>query len=212
MTDSTIRLPQDPLGKPLMGYDFDFDMCKVAMYKSNGAGGVEIWDGTVDIDVTGSFYLNTDELETLLAAIQAAVEIIDNFISGSRGLVTEDNSADILTAAQAIQTAVELIDNAISGSEMQVDIVTSALPAGAATSAKQDTLIAALQDQRNNYKYTGFLEDGTDVYIGYEDEDGNYYIELHPSSGLVTFTAGSGGIPATGTWTGLTYASFADTF
>jgi len=32
-----------------------------------------------------------DGIETLLAAIQTAVEIIDNFISGARGLVTEDN-------------------------------------------------------------------------------------------------------------------------
>ena len=59
---------------------------------------------------------------TILAAIETAVEIIDNFISGSRGLVTEDNSA-------AIKTAIEILDNAISGNEMQVDIV-GALPTG----------------------------------------------------------------------------------
>jgi hypothetical protein len=35
----------------------------------------------------------------------------------------------------AIKTAVEIIDNAISGNEMQVDVVTSALPTGAATEA-----------------------------------------------------------------------------
>lgn len=56
------------------------------------------------------------------AAIKDAVEIIDNFISGLRGLVTEDNSA-------AIKTSVELIDNAISGNEIQADVV-AALPAG----------------------------------------------------------------------------------
>ena len=60
--------------------------------------------------------------ETTLDAVKTAVQLIDNFISGSRGLVTEDNSA-------AIKTAVETIDNAISGSEMQVDVV-GALPAG----------------------------------------------------------------------------------
>jgi len=147
-----------------------------------------------------------------LSSIKTAVEIIDNFISGSRGLVTEDNSAAIKTAVEACQTALELLDNAIAGNELQVDVVSSALPSGAATSAKQDTLISAVQDQRDNYRYTGFLEDGTDAYVGYEDEDGNYFIEKHPSSGLTTFTAGSGGIPATGTWTGLSYTSFADTF
>lgn len=33
----------------------------------------------------------------------------------------------------AIQAAVELLDNAVSGSELQVDIVSSAIPSGAAT-------------------------------------------------------------------------------
>lgn len=48
-------------------------------------------------------------LEATLQNIKTAVEIIDNFISGTKGLVTEDNSA-------AIKTAVETIDNFISGS------------------------------------------------------------------------------------------------
>jgi len=122
MTDSSVRLPLDPLGKPLMAYDFDFDAIRVAMYKDDGAGDVELWDGTVDVSVTGDFYLNLDDVETLLTDIKTAVEIIDNFISGARGLVTEDNSASIL---------------------------------------------AAVQDQRDNYKYTGFLEDGTDVYVAF---------------------------------------------
>lgn len=45
------------------------------------------------------------------------------------------------TNSAAIKTAVETLDNAISGSEMQVDVVTSALPSGAATAANQTTLI-----------------------------------------------------------------------
>lgn len=65
------------------------------------------------------------------------------------------------TNTTAIKTAVEILDNAISGSEMQVDVVaalpagnnnigdvdiaSSALPTGAATSAKQDTQITAEQ-------------------------------------------------------------------
>lgn len=72
---------------------------------------------------------------TALQAIQAAVETLDNFISGSKGLVTEDNSAAILTAVQIIDnfisgsrglvtednsaamlTALQVIDNFISGS------------------------------------------------------------------------------------------------
>jgi hypothetical protein len=64
------------------------------------------------------------------------------------------------TNTTAIKTAVETIDNAISGSEMQVDVVaalpagnnnigdvdvaSSALPTGASTAAKQDTMIGHL--------------------------------------------------------------------
>jgi len=44
---------------------------------------------------------------TELTAIQAAVEIIDNFISGSRGLVTEDNSASILSELQSLLTELQ---------------------------------------------------------------------------------------------------------
>jgi hypothetical protein len=51
----------------------------------------------------------------------------------------DTNSAALLTAAQAIQTAVEILDNIVSGSEAQVDIVTSALPTGAATASNQST-------------------------------------------------------------------------
>lgn len=49
----------------------------------------------------------------------------------------ESNSA-------AIKTAVETIGNAIAGSEMQVDVVTSALPTGAATAANQSTANTSL--------------------------------------------------------------------
>ena len=55
--------------------------------------------------------------------------------------VTEASAADIKTAVEAIQTAVEVIDNMISGSEAQVDVVSSALPTGAATEAT----LAAIQ-------------------------------------------------------------------
>jgi len=67
-----------------------------------------------DVTVTGTVTANagTDlntsalALETTLGDVKTAVQVIDNFISGSRGLVTEDNSA-------AIKTATELIDDAI---------------------------------------------------------------------------------------------------
>lgn len=59
--------------------------------------------------VNNPLQVKDGDLETLLTSIKTAVEIIDNFISGTKGLVTEDNSL-------AIKTAVQVIDNFISGS------------------------------------------------------------------------------------------------
>ncbi len=56
----------------------------------------------------------------------------------SSGTITETNSS-------AIKTAVETIDNAISGNEMQVDVVSSALPSGAST----ETTLAKLTTTYN---------------------------------------------------------------
>lgn len=58
-------------------------------------------------------------------------------LSATDNAVLDDIAAD----TESIKTAVEILDNAIAGSEMQVDVVSSALPTGAATSAKQDTII-----------------------------------------------------------------------
>lgn len=148
-----------------------------------------------------------------LAAIKTAAQLLDDFISGSRGLVTEDNSAAIKTAVEAlaaiisgselqvdvislagltalgqalkaaslpvtlasdqddiavtldgeavglsgdlpdttagdlaaIRAAIEIIDNAIIGTEAQVDVVTSALPSGAATEATLDDIKTAVE-------------------------------------------------------------------
>jgi hypothetical protein len=49
----------------------------------------------------------------------------------STALATEDKAV-----LDAVRTALELLDNTVSGNELQVDILTSALPAGAATEAK----------------------------------------------------------------------------
>lgn len=48
------------------------------------------------------------------------------------------------TALAAIQTAIEILDNIVSGSEAQVDVVSSALPTGAATLAEQQTQTTAV--------------------------------------------------------------------
>jgi hypothetical protein len=60
------------------------------------------------------------------------------------GTVTANLSATDNEVLDAIQAAVETLDNAISGNEMQVDVLSSALPSGAATSANQSTANTAL--------------------------------------------------------------------
>ena len=115
-----------------------------------------------------------DGLETLqgtanthLSEIEGAVETLESCVSGTELQVDIVSSAlpsggsteakqdtiishvngieDLLTTIDSdtndIKIAVEILDNAISGNEMQVDIVTSALPSGASTLAKQDTII-----------------------------------------------------------------------
>lgn len=62
----------------------------------------------------------------------------DNDITGT---VTANLSATDNAVLDAIEADTTIIASAVSGTEMQVDILTSALPTGAATSAKQDTII-----------------------------------------------------------------------
>jgi hypothetical protein len=108
--------------------------------KATGAG------SDLDPHVVEHLDSNSAAMLSALQAIQTAVELIDNMISGSEAQVDILSSVLPTGAATeatlaAIQTAVELIDNMISGSEAQVDIVSSVLPTGAAT----ETTLAAIQ-------------------------------------------------------------------
>jgi len=118
-----------------MGYDFDFEMCAVAMYKDDGAGGVELWDGIVDISVSGDLYVVVDDLEQYIL------------------------------------------------------------------------------DQLDQYKFSGYVVSGTAVYLGYENKAGAYYVQyIETSTGVVTYAVGTGGIVAPGSYSGLSYDSFANKF
>jgi hypothetical protein len=91
---------------------------------------------------------NSAAILAALQAIQTAIELVDNMISGSEGQVDVVTSALPTGAATettlaAIQTAVQLIDNMISGSEAQVDVV-AALPAG--TNQIGDVVVNDLED------------------------------------------------------------------
>jgi hypothetical protein len=59
---------------------------------------------------------------------------------------TEEKQDTGNTALSAIETAVEIIDNAISGNEMQVDVVSSALPTGAATESTLNDVYSECSD------------------------------------------------------------------
>jgi hypothetical protein len=75
-----------------------------------------------------------DGVEGLLTTIDADTSSMSSNLTS---LAAEDFATE--TTLNAIKTAVELIDNAISGSEMQVDVVSSALPTGASTLAEQQS-------------------------------------------------------------------------
>lgn len=70
-----------------------------------------------------------------ISAVQSGTWNINN-VAGTISLPT---GAATEATLNAIKTAVELLDNTVSGTELQVDVVSSALPAGAATSANQQT-------------------------------------------------------------------------
>jgi hypothetical protein len=90
-------------------------------------------------------------------------------------------------------------------------------PSGALTveeGSAQD-ILAMIADNLQNYKMGGYYVDSTDVYVGYEDKDGNYYVEYYDTStGIVQYAVGTGGLPAdpsTG-YDGLSYDNFKDKF
>lgn len=106
-----------------------------------GGAGTEYTEGDTDASITGTALLWEDTGDTLRvpsAAKPLPAEVITSVLPS--GAASAANQSTIIghldgveTLLTAIQTAVQLIDDAISGAEMQVDVVTSALPSGAAT-------------------------------------------------------------------------------
>ena len=84
------------------------------------------------------------------AAIKTAVQIIDNFITGSRGLVTEDNSAAIKTALELIQGYLYTLSEAV-GADTRIDVDVISMPAISATLT--DAVI--YDTQMEQFKFTG---------------------------------------------------------
>ncbi len=101
----------------------------VALSATDNAVLDTIATNTANIKIsTDSVNLNVDTLEALGGTTNTKLTEIDAVLD------------TLKTDTAAIKTAVELLDNTVSGSELQVDIVSSALPSGGAT---ESTLAAA---------------------------------------------------------------------
>lgn len=112
---------------------------------------------------TGETVAADEVVDATLGTVKVQfVKIMDGALDGtakvgvsSAGLKVDlgaDNDVTLATLPDtaggdlaAIKTAVEVIDNAISGTEMQVDVVSSALPSGAATETTLASAVTALQ-------------------------------------------------------------------
>jgi hypothetical protein len=90
-------------------------------------------------------------------------------------------------------------------------------PSGALTieEASAADILAMITDGLDNYKMGGYFVDSTNVYVGYEDKDGNYIVEYYDTStGIVQYAVGSGGLPTppADEYDGLSYDNFKDKF
>ena len=98
---------------------------------------VDVLSGGIATDVSGvATHAKQDTIIGHLDGVEGkldAIETTNNACQVLLGTIDADTGA--------IKTAVQILDNAISGSEMQVDVVSSALPSGAAT---QTTLASVL--------------------------------------------------------------------
>lgn len=124
---------------------------------AGAAGGTQYTEGDTDTTITGTAAM-MEVAANVLQPVQGTVAdgLLVN-LGGNNdvtvtGSVTANAGTNLNTSALALEatlgsvkTAVEKIDDAIAGSEMQVDVLTSALPTGAASLAEQQTQTTALQ-------------------------------------------------------------------
>ena len=94
-----------------------------------------------EIELTNSGLLKVD-IAGSSGTVSANVDVTGNTI----GLATESTLSGVATESTlaSVQTDVATVAGAVSGSEMQVDVVSSALPSGASTSSNQSTMISSL--------------------------------------------------------------------
>jgi lauroyl/myristoyl acyltransferase len=94
----------------------------------------------------GDIELHVDGLEALQALTN---DKLDHLSSDLDSILSKNTDLEVLLTnidadTNDIKTSVQLLDNAVAGNELQCDIVSSALPSGASTEAKQDDGITHL--------------------------------------------------------------------
>lgn len=153
---------------------------------------IPVSDNGGSITVDGTFWQATQpvSLASLPTLPAGTNNIGDVDVASLPGTVAADITA--------IKTAVETIDNAISGSEMQVDIVSSALPTGAATSANQSTMITALQLLDDAVGTDGAAVAAGMLRVGGTDGTNNQTLSVN-TSGHVNIADGGNSITVDGT-------------
>lgn len=108
--------------------------------------------GAFAVQATGSVTANAGaNLNTSLLALEAtqqsvktAVETIDNFISGARGLVTEDNSAAIKAALDTLNAAVSTAARQDTGNASLATLAGAVVAPGVATRSTAALVVQSL--------------------------------------------------------------------
>jgi hypothetical protein len=121
------------------------------------------------------------------------------------GEVAHDRSCQLVKSV--------IIGKTTAGGEAYVNVKVN--PSGALTveEGSAEDILAMLTDNLKNRFFSGYVVVGTAVYLGYEDKDGVYYVQyIETSTGVVTYAVGTGGIVAPGSYSGLSYGSFASKF
>ena len=129
--------------------------------------------------VTGNLYLLLDDVETLLTAIQVAVEIMDDWDESDRAKVNPIvGQAGIAAGAGAVGATVPRV-----------------------TLASDDPLLALQEDHQNEFKLADWDASGDPIYVGKTDKAGNWIItEFNVANGTARYIAGSSDYATN--WTG----------
>ena len=152
--------------------------------KENAARLDTIATNTANIKIsTDSVNLNVDTLETLTTATNAELQYLNNVnTTGAAAhslLAANVHHDDNKTHLAGIKTAIELLDNCVDGNELQVDIVSSALPSGGATSANQVIIEASLTAMEAKMDVDNVVYDNQLIKLTNIDEDtGNILTKL----------------------------------